>query len=221
MADETVDDLPLFLLPIVLLPTEVLPLHIFEDRYKTMIELCMTEGTEFGVIWLSDEGLKEVGCTARVTELLERTDDGRMNILVQGSSPFRLLERREEHIFPAGDVELLGDRSEASDDRVSSEARETYATLVERVTDERPEQDALDELGAYEMAATVDIGSEVKQGLLELRSERARMRLLSRLFKAAMKRLDVADKIAEQARTNGKVRFDSGGEPEAPEPADD
>jgi Lon protease-like protein len=218
MDSERLDDLPLFLLPIVLLPTEVLPLHIFEDRYKTMIELCMTEGTEFGVIWLSDEGLKEVGCTASVTEILERTDDGRMNILVQGSSPFRLLERREEHIFPAGDVELLGDRSEGSDQRVSTDAHETYATLVERVTDERPEEEALEQLGAYEMAATVDIGPEVKQGLLELRSERARLRLLSRLFKAAMKRLDVADKIAEQARTNGKVQFDSSGEPGPSDP---
>jgi hypothetical protein len=62
-------------------------------------------------------------------------------------------------------------------------------------------------LGAYEMAASVDIGMDAKQGLLELRSERARLRLLARLFKAAMERLDTADRIAEQAQGNGKVKF--------------
>jgi Lon protease-like protein len=204
---EHLDDFPLFPLPIVLLPTEVVPLHIFEDRYKTMIGICLDEDTEFGVIWLSDDGLKEVGCTARVTEVLEKTEDGRMNILVEGDAPFRLLQRREHHPYPAGMVELLDDRREDVETKVGDEARESFAELVERVTERRPEKSALNEVGAYEMAASVDIGAEVKQGLLELRSEQARLRLLSRLFKAAMDRLEVAERIAAQAKDNGKVRF--------------
>ena len=74
-----------------------------------MIALCLDE-REFGIVWLSDDGLKEVGCTARVAEVLEQMEDGRMNILVRGGSPFRLLERQEDHVYPAGTVELLGDR---------------------------------------------------------------------------------------------------------------
>jgi Lon protease-like protein len=201
------EEIPLFPLPIVLLPTEIVPLHIFEDRYKEMISLCLDEGSEFGIIWLSDEGLKDVGCTARVTEVLERMEDGRMNILVQGASPFRLLEKREDLPYPAGSVEFLDDKSERVEAKVSDEAHERFALLVERVTDRRPGDETLADLGAYEMAASVDIGADVKQGLLELRSEQARLRLLARLFDAAMERLDVAEKIAEQARGNGKVRF--------------
>ena len=204
---DLLEDLPLFPLPMVLLPTEIVPLHIFEDRYKTMIETCLEEETEFGIIWLSDDGLKDVGCTAQVTEVLERMDDGRMNILVRGASPFRLVERHEQHPYPAGTVELLGDRVEGVEGRAGEEAREGFAALVERVTDRRPEDSTLAELGAYEMAATVDIGADAKQGLLELRSEQSRLRLLSRLFKSAMERLDVAERIAEHARGNGKVRF--------------
>jgi Lon protease-like protein len=190
-----------------LLPTEVVPLHIFEERYKEMIASCLDGEREFGILWLSDDGLREVGCTARVTEVLERMDDGRMNILVEGTSPFRLLERREDRAYPAGTVELLDDRPERVEDKISSDAKESFAELVERVTDRRPEQQMLADLGAYEMAASVEIGAEVKQGLLELRSEQARLRLLSRLFKAAMERLDVAERISEHARQNGKVRF--------------
>jgi Lon protease-like protein len=201
------EDFPLFPLPVVLLPTEVVPLHIFEERYKTMIGGCLDSESEFGVIWLSKDGLKGVGCTARITEVLERMDDGRMNILIQGGSPFRLLERHEHHPYPAGTIELLADRSEDVETRVSGAAREGFATLVERVTDQRPDDRALAELGAYDMAASVDIGMDAKQGLLELRSERARLRLLTRLFKAAMERLEAAEKIAEQAQGNGKVRF--------------
>jgi Lon protease-like protein len=202
-------DFPLFPLPLVLLPTEVVPLHIFEDRYKEMIGLCVDGQREFGIVWLSDDGLKEVGCTARVAEVLERTEDGRMNILVRGGTPFRLLEKQEDHVYPAGTVELLGDQAvqtgQEAVPETGGEARERYADLLESLTDERPEQAALAELSAYEMAASVDIDLQVKQGLLELRSEEARLRLLARLFKAGIKSLARAREVADRASRNGKV----------------
>jgi Lon protease-like protein len=202
-------DFPLFPLPMVLLPTEVVPLHIFEERYKEMIARCLDEQCEFGIVWLSDDGLKEVGCTARVAEVLERMDDGRMNILVRGGSPFRLLERQDDHAYPAGTVELLeeeGGQGEAgSGADPGDEARARYADLLENLTDERPEENALAALSAYEMAASVDIELQVKQGLLELRSEEARLRLLARLFKAGIKSLKRAREIADRASGNGKV----------------
>ena len=208
-----VRDFPLFPLPLVLLPTEVVPLHIFEERYKEMIGRCLDEQREFGIVWLSDDGLKDVGCTARVAEVLERMEDGRLNILVRGGTPFRLLERQEDHAYPAGTVELLGDgeepvpEPEPEPQRPGGEARERYADLLERLTDERPEQGALEELSAYEMAATVDIDLHVKQGLLELRSEEARLRLLARLFKAGIKSLERAREVADRASGNGKVEI--------------
>lgn len=200
-----VRDLPLFPLPLVLLPTEVVPLHIFEDRYKEMIGLCLEEHREFGIVWLSDSGLKDVGCTASVAEVLEQMEDGRMNILVRGGTPFRLLEKQEHHAYPAGTVELLGDQRAPDPEEPGGEARERYADLLESLTDERPEQSALAELSAYEMAATVDIDLEIKQGLLELRSEEARLRLLARLFKAGIKSVERARDVAERAAGNGKV----------------
>jgi hypothetical protein len=60
---------------------------------------------------------------------------------------------------------------------------------------------------AYAMAATVDFGLDAKQGLLDMRSENARLRLVTRLFRAAVKRLDLVDRVEERARSNGRVRF--------------
>jgi Lon protease-like protein len=198
-------DFPLFPLPIVLLPSEVVPLHIFEDRYKAMVAHCLDERSEFGIVWLADDGLKEIGCTAQIAEVLERAPDGRMNILIRGGHPFRLLERQEDLMYPAGTVEMLEDGPDEVEIEVGSEARERYADLLEKITDERPDSGALSALSAYEMAASVEIDPELKQGLLELRSEEERLKLLARLFKDGIKRLERARKIADHARSNGKV----------------
>jgi Lon protease-like protein len=197
---------PLFPLGIVCLPSEVIPLHIFEERYKTMIGECLDEERPFGIVWLADDGLRDVGCTADITQVLERMEDGRLNILVQGGSVFRLLRRIEDLPYPAGDVELLQDETDAPGADAGQAAREGYATLLERATDTRPEQEDLGALSAYEMAATVDFGLEAKQSLLELRSEGERLHALADLFEAAVKRLDYAERASETARGNGHMK---------------
>jgi Lon protease-like protein len=196
---------PLFPLGLVLLPGELVPLHIFEERYKLMIGECLDEEREFGIIWLSESGLRDVGCSARITRVLERFDDGRLNILVEGTTPFRLKRRIEELAYPAGDVEPLADETDA-DDELLDRARARYADLVEHVTEERPDDAALAELSAYAMAATVEIAPAAKQALLELRSEPRRLEQLEGLFAEALERLKLAERAAEQASGNGHLR---------------
>jgi Lon protease-like protein len=200
------ESFPLFPLGIVLLPTEIVPLHIFEERYKLMIGECVEDETEFGIVWLGDDGLREVGCTARVAQVLERMDDGRMNILAQGCEPFRLLRRIEELPYPAGVVEMLEDTDDG-DESLAVEAREAYADLVETVTDNRPGIDELDGLNAYGMAATIELAAAPKQALLEERSEDARLKTVGDLFATALRRIENAEEAQERAKSNGKVRF--------------
>lgn len=207
MPDRLVRDFPLFPLGIVALPSELVPLHIFEERYKTMMEECLARHTEFGIVWLSDDGLRPVGCACEIAEVLERMDDGRLNLITRGTRPFRVVEREERLAYPAGTVEFLGDHQEEPDEATVALAHETYAELVERATDRRPEPLELAEMTAYEMAATVEFGLDAKQGLLDLRSENARLRLVTRLFRAAMKRLEFVSRAQARARSNGKVRF--------------
>jgi Lon protease-like protein len=202
---ETIERFPLFPLGLVLLPGEQVPLHIFEERYKQMIGECLDEEREFGILWLADDALKDVGCTARITRVLERFDDGRMNIVVEGATPFRLERRIGELAYPAGDIELLDD-DPGTDEDALERARKSYADLVEQVTDTRPEPEALAELDAYGMAATLDIAASAKQALLELRSEPARREQLEALFDEALKRIRTATRVAEQASGNGHLR---------------
>ena len=208
MPDRVQRDFPLFPLELVALPSELVPLHIFEPRYQAMIQTCLEEEREFGIVWTDDDGgMRPVGCAMEITEVLERMDDGRVNILTRGTRPFRLVSEQEGLPYPAGTIEFLEDAEEDRDDDSSQQARDAYGELVEQATDKVLEPDELDELTAYRMAATVDFGLDAKQGLLDLRSENARLRLVARLFRAALKRLDFIERAQTRARSNGKVRF--------------
>ncbi len=210
---------PLFPLGIVALPGEGIPLHVFEDRYKRMIERCLgaepgAGEREFGIVWLSDEELKEIGCACEVERVVERMDDGRLNILARGTRPFRLLERQDELPYPAGVVEFLHDQDtdeiespREADEVVGTSARELYCELVEQATDRRLGEEEVAAMDAYQMAGTVEFGPDAKQELLELRSESARLRLLALLLRAAIKRLELIDRAQARAQSNGKVRF--------------
>jgi Lon protease-like protein len=200
-------EFPLFPLDLVVLPTEAVPLHIFEERYKQMISVCLEQDSEFGVIWMADDGLHEIGCACRIDRVIERHDDGRMDIATFGTKPLRVLERQSHLPYPAGVVEFLDDTAETLDVALLDAARAAYAALVERATDKVPDRAQLVQMGAYALAATVDFGLGSKQGLLDLRSENARLDLVARLFRAAMKRLDFVDRAQARAKSNGKVRF--------------
>ena len=200
-------DFPLFPLDLVALPTEIIPLHIFEPRYRTMIAECIERDGEFGIVWLADDELHDVGCACRVDRVLERMEDGRLNLLARGTRPLRIIERRGHLAYPAGIVEFLADEPQRPDRASLEAAHAAYVRLVTRATDNEPSPADVEEMSAYAMAATVDFGLDVKQGLLELRSEPARLALVTRLFRAALKRLDFVDHAQTRARSNGKVRF--------------
>jgi Lon protease-like protein len=198
---------PLFLLGIVALPGEEIALHVFEERYRLMIGECIERDSEFGIVWLAEDELKTVGCTCAVERVLERMEDGRFNILARGRRPFVLLERDDSLAYPAGTIDVLEDEAQAPDEEAVEQAHEAYAMLVQAALDSAPEAELLAGMSAYDMAATIEFGLPAKQGLLELRSESERLRLLTRMLRAALRQLELADRAGERARSNGKVRF--------------
>jgi Lon protease-like protein len=200
-------DFPLFPLQLVALPSELVPLHIFEERYKVMIARCLEEPTEFGIVWVADDGLRPVGCACEVAEVLERFDDGRINLVARGTRPFRIDERQDELPYPAATVEFLEDREEVTDPELQAEVQAAYAELVQQATDREPDMLEIAAMSAYQMAGTVEFGLDAKQGLLDLRSETARLKLLLRLFRAAMRRLEYVERAETRAKSNGKVHF--------------
>ena len=199
-------EIGLFPLGIVLLPTEQIPLHIFEERYQELIGECLSDGTEFGLLYADDDGLREVGTRAAVTEVLERFDDGRLNVVCEGRERFRLLELTEGRSFQTGLVEPVeDDEPEAAAPAEADEAIGLFRRLVEltgAIVDE-PAREA--EQLSFELAGRFELAPELKQRLLQLTSERRRMQLLVELLAAAAVAVEREQEVADRAKGNGKV----------------
>ena len=198
-------ELGLFPLGIVLLPTEQIPLHIFEDRYQELIGECLEEGREFGLVFADEDGLRQVGTRAAVTEVLEKFDDGRLNIVAEGRDRFRLIELTGGRSFQTGIVEELVDEPARADPADTGRAIELYQRLVE-LTGAEVEEPRLDvpQL-SFELAGRFEFAPELKQRLLQLTSERSRMKLLAELLEGAATAVEREREIAERAHGNGKV----------------
>jgi Lon protease-like protein len=204
-----VPEIGLFPLELVLLPSERVPLHIFEDRYRELVGESLAEAGEFGVILEDDDGLRQVGTSTGVIELVHTFDDGRMNILVEGRSRFRLVEETAGRSYRTAEVEPLEDDEgeEATDEQTERtlEAFRRLATIAEADEVEIPESG---ELLSFQLASRVDFGTVLKQELLELRSERARLDRLVDLLAQAAAALAREREVRERASGNGKVTRD-------------
>ena len=124
----------LFPLELVLLPRERVPLHIFEDRYRELIGECLSEEVEFGLILENEDGLRKVGTTTAVVELIDTFDDGRMNVLVEGRERFRVVELTEGRSFPTAEVEPLEDDGEQPSADESDHAVALFSSASPRPT---------------------------------------------------------------------------------------
>ena len=199
------EELGLFPLGIVLLPTEQLPLHIFEERYKELIAECLEADGEFGLVYADDDGLRDLGTRARVTEVLTRFEDGRLNILVEGGERFRLTELTDGRTFNTGLVAPIED----DDDPAEAPAVEEALRLFERLREltgsdvEAPANDTK-EL-SFALAAKVELPADDKLGLLAETSERARLELVQDLLTSAVLTAQRVKRASERASTNGKV----------------
>ena len=199
------DELGLFPLGIVLLPTEQLPLHIFEERYKELIEECLDDEGEFGLVYADDDGLRDVGTRARVVEVLTRFEDGRLNILVEGGDRFRLAELTDGRLFGTGLVAPIDDADEAAEDAAIDEALRLFGALRELTQSEVDVPERGDAQLSFALAAKVELPVEEKLALLTETSERVRMEQVQELLANALLTAQRVRRAAERASTNGRV----------------
>jgi len=201
-----VPELGLFPLPIVLLPTERIPLHIFEPRYRELVEECIESGADFGLVLTDGEGaVHEIGTRASIAQLLERLDDGRLNVVVEGGERFRLLELTGGRSFTTGVVEDVADEDEPASASDVARAVDLFSSLaVEAESDvDLPDPDS--PLLDFELAARVDFAPDAKQELLSSTSPGVRMTRLIALLEVALEAVKIEKALRERAGRNGKV----------------
>src|SRR4051794_16607202 len=198
------EEIGLFPLGMVLLPTESAPLHIFEPRYRELIGDCLELDREFGLILADDDGVREIGTRAAVTHVLERLDDGRLNIVVQGRERFRVVATTSGRSFETAEVEPVVDDDEAPAREEVERAVELVRRLGELAGADVDELVVETEVPSFELAAKVAFEPALKQQLLELRSEPARLAHLAGLLREAARALEQRQEAARIASTNGR-----------------
>ena len=196
-------ELGLFPLPLNLVPGERTPLHIFEPRYRELIGECLEEEREFGIILSDDDGLREIGTSAVVVEVLERFDDGRLNVVVEGRERFRLGEQTSGRAYGTGLTEPVVDEDDPASEEEVREAKELFQQL-RSVLESDVDDPAANVPLSFALASRVDFGSSAKQRLLETLSERERLALMRRLLARAVQKTRAERVRREVAATNGR-----------------
>jgi Lon protease-like protein len=197
----------LFPLGLVLLPGETIPLHIFEDRYKRLIGERRDTKEEFGIVYVDEDKLSVTGCSAVVTAVIEEMEDGRMNILVEGQRRFRIDELEEpddpESDYLRAAVDYFIDE-ETGNERARVSAGEAFIELLEAMGVPGAEVPEGEAPLSFRLAGAVDFGTDIKQSLLESRSETDRLTDLAAAFHALVPQAEAQRKRAEAIRGNGK-----------------
>lgn len=198
-------ELGLFPLRLVLFPGERLPLHIFEPRYRELIGEAIEQDGEFGILLAEDQGVRSVGTAVVVAEVVEQLPDGRLNIVVEGRSRFRVLELTTGRSFLTARVEPVEDEPDTADAGDAERAVRLLEALAATagVEIDLPEPGA--DLLSFAVAARVEMEVDDEQELLELRSERERLVRLGELLEEATARAKLEGEVREKAKTNGHL----------------
>lgn len=198
--------IPLFPLDVVLLPDMPLPLHIFEPRYKVMIRRCMDDKSEFGMILATSQGIAGIGCTAEIVSKVRDYSDGRMDILAEGRAIFRLGRLLDEKEYYEGSVEYLLEAPCSRDTEKESKLLAGFADchflLAGRHWSGAADKD-LPTL-TYHLAAQLPIELEMRQMLLETRSESDRRDILLRWIGDFLPKLKESQRVQKRASGNGR-----------------
>lgn len=203
----SIDSLPLFPLDLVLYPNERLPLHVFEERYKDLSRYCLDHDVPFGVIRSEDDSLADVGTTARIEEVVNRYDDGRLDIAVQGEERFRVLAVHEEKSYKTADVSLLEDEDERLDLDLKERVITQHMKLLELAgRTVRPDLYENVEYLSYVLAQNAALDGEQKQELLEQASENERIRYLIDHFESLIPRVEEKEDVNRRIRSNGHFK---------------
>ena len=204
--------LPLFPLEVVLLPESPLPLRIFEERYKTMINECVKEQREFGVVLAQARSLQRIGCTAKVINITRKYDDGRMDIFTSGRRRFEILFTNEDRPYLQASVYFFDDEEgkELAPVPKAKHATDLFTQVLKRVRKAEvipvhfptPYRHL-----SFRITALLPFDLNFKQQTLALRSEPERLLRVTRFLETLLPQLNRTEKVRTKSRGNGHALF--------------
>ena len=188
------DKIPIFPLPLVLLPGETLPLHIFEEKYKKMIEYCLKNNKKFGIINSKNNDSLVIGCTASIDQLVGGENESReYDILVSGVERFIVKSYNTSEDYKQAYVKTWNDIDDTIDESLLQEANVfLYEVLLKLGASSKIPQINMPK-SSFEISSMLDIDKRAKKILLKSQSENDRLIVLKRILKKAIIKIDYED----------------------------
>jgi ATP-dependent Lon protease len=198
--------IPVFPLGIVVYPGEALNLHIFEPRYKQLVNECFTEGKPFGIPTVINNKLNEMGTLVRITEMAKLYDNGEMDIRTQGLTVFRVLEVIKsvpDKLYSGAIVNYPENREGRGKpelmQKVVQAIRELHRMLNISKDFHKPDED----LVSYDVAHHAGLSLEEEYELLGLLQEEQRQEYLKRHLGKVLPVTAQMETLRERVKLNG------------------
>jgi Lon protease-like protein len=204
--------LPLFSVPCVVFPDEAIPFHIFEARYRRMVEdiLAPEAGDKvarFGVTCVDGEMVFQIGCAVVIERVLEEYPDGRFDILTRGVMRYRILDIDRSGPYPIATVEYFDD-STPPESMLVGRAVALHIKLTELSRGHpTPPDFSPDQRVSFALAHNAGLDLTQRQSLLEMRSEDDRLAYLVEYYQRIIPEIQKRRDIQERIQANGHIRI--------------
>ena len=194
----------LFPLDVVLLPGAPMPLHIFEPRYKEMIDEALKTSAPFGIVRAQQDSVAEIGCTAEISEVVKKYEDGRLDIVTEGQKRFKITGLDQERSYLRGEVEFFEDEEDIATTKADAEKLvQLHGELLAIAGAEATGIELDDPHLSFHLAGSVPLDLDFKQNLLAMRSESLRVEAMVEYYTLLVPRLRRTIKVKEKSRGNG------------------
>jgi len=201
--------LPLFPLNLVVFPFEKVNLHIFEPRYRQLIEECLQEQSTFGLPPFIGKEMKNRGTQMRVLALRQRYEDGRMDITVEGLKAFELLDFQNpspNKLYAGGHVQTLPIDEGLADFLLLEQVKVHIEDLYQVLKMPVPVDFGVKTFFSFEAGHKVGLSPEQEYELLCLPTEQERLQLILAHLEQAIPILTEIERTKERIQMNGHFK---------------
>jgi hypothetical protein len=204
--------IPIFPLGIVVYPGENVNLHIFEPRYKQLVNECLTAKKPFGIPTVINNKVQDYGSLVEITELSKMFDSGEMDIKTRGLKIFRILEviRAVPDKLYSGAIVNYPDNYEKGSPEVMRKVMAGIRELHKLLDVKKEFKKTDEELNSYEVAHHVGLSLEEEYEMLHLLDERQRQEYLKRHLNKVLPMVAEMEQLKEKIKLNGHFKNLSG-----------
>jgi uncharacterized protein len=200
--------IPIFPLGLVVFPGEQLNLHIFEPRYKQLINECHTEGKYFGIPAVINNQVATIGTLVKVTEISQVYEDGKMDIKTLGLQVFDIIELIKdipEKLY-SGAIVTYFDNDATSDGRLLRKVLDGVRELHKQLQIGKDFKKADADLCSYDIAHHAGLSLQEENELLGLQTELQRLEYLKRHLNKVLPVMAEMDTLKKRIQLNGHFK---------------